>query len=441
MLRRCLTRALALTLTASLLWTAVALADTATVDGDTATAAVENTVDLGTVAGGAVLTPTSRFLLTCTGKEHPDQGQTVNFTFALAQSTVPAGSSLTATNGSIGPIPASWPDDATGGGSTNCAGTPQTLASGDGGAGSDSTVTITAPMDPGSYTYIVRWNMSLSPTGNGDPQALVSNHTTVTYQLTVSGGSSNTAPVISAATFGSTSIGCNTGTSIAVSFTDDPSSTSWTYSVDWENDGTFDDVDLVTGLSSPGTFSTSSHTYPLPGSYTAAVKVTDNQGLESTTFLTTNSLTVNQTYEVAFLKPVDGMVMGQSPEIVNSGKLGRVWPVKVSLFDNCGDTGWVNDPAAPPTISLLNSGIGNNVLTDSLEQYSAGSSNTGLYFRWTSDASFAAGGYWIFNLDSANPPGGWALEKGSVYRVDVFVGSTRATGSTATSQFAKIKPV
>ena len=170
------------TLIATAALAVVAYADTITPDGDTITPGDQSSVNLGTVAPGAVLTPSTSFRLTCTGKQHPDQGQTISLTFNLGSSTVPAGS-LSATNPTVGAIPASWPDDTTGGGSTNCSSPAQTL--GDNG---DSTVTITAPSGAGTYVYVVVWGFGLSPSDpdpGGDSSALVGNSTNVTYTLTV----------------------------------------------------------------------------------------------------------------------------------------------------------------------------------------------------------------------------------------------------------------
>jgi hypothetical protein len=171
------------TLFAAVVLVAVAAADTITPDGDTLTANDQSNVSLGTVAPGAVLTPSASFRLTCTGKQHPDENQTVSLTFSLGGSTVPAGGNLAATNASVGPIPASWPNDTTGGGSTNCSSTAETKE--DNG---NSTVTITAPATPGDYTYVVVWNFGLSPAdpdSGGDASALVGSSTNVTYTLTV----------------------------------------------------------------------------------------------------------------------------------------------------------------------------------------------------------------------------------------------------------------
>lgn len=73
---------------------AFAYADTVEEDGDNVLASDQSSVDLGTVAAGATLTPYASFRLACASKNHVESGQTVNLTFTLAGSTVPAGGSL-----------------------------------------------------------------------------------------------------------------------------------------------------------------------------------------------------------------------------------------------------------------------------------------------------------------------------------------------------------
>jgi hypothetical protein len=201
-----------------------AYADTITTDGDIVTAGEQSTVNLGTVAPGATLTPKTSFTLNCTGKNHPDQGQTINLTYSSGSSTIPAGS-LSATNTAIGPIPAAWPDDTSGGGSTNC---PSPLTMPDNG---DSTVTITAPTTPGNYSYAVVWSFALTPSGFGDPAAIVGSSTGVTYTLTVA-IPSDTAP--SANSFspadGATDVGVNS--TIAVGFSESVSASSSAFTLE-----------------------------------------------------------------------------------------------------------------------------------------------------------------------------------------------------------------
>jgi hypothetical protein len=95
--------------------------------------------------------------------------------------TVPSGGSISATDGSIGPIPGSWPSDGMG-----CS-SPAPLT------GTPSQVTITGPpTEGGPYDYTVFFDRSLSPAGSGDGSAFTG-LTAVTFALTVAG---NTPPVL-----------------------------------------------------------------------------------------------------------------------------------------------------------------------------------------------------------------------------------------------------
>jgi hypothetical protein len=160
---------------ASLLAT-VALADTVNPDGDILAAGDQSSVNLSATKG-ATLTPKTSFTLVCAGgNNHVDNGQTANLAFAPVGpggSSVPAvaGASLSAANASIGAIPAAWADDG-----TNCSGAT-TTSLGDNG---DATVTIGAPtVLGGPFAYGVRWNVSLSPAGVNDGQAVNPNQTQV----------------------------------------------------------------------------------------------------------------------------------------------------------------------------------------------------------------------------------------------------------------------
>jgi hypothetical protein len=169
---------------------AISWADVVVPDGDVVSVGDQSTVNLGNVSPGATLTPKTSFKLVCDSKNHVDLGQTLTLSYSSSSSTIPGGS-MTATNASIGPIPASWPDDSSGSGTTNCP-SPSPTPLGDNG---DSTVTITAPTAPGTYTFIPRWTFSLSPTGSGDSSAVQGSGTTVSYTLTVV---ANAAPTVSA---------------------------------------------------------------------------------------------------------------------------------------------------------------------------------------------------------------------------------------------------
>lgn len=153
-------------------------ADVINPDGDTVAPANQGTVNLGNVSPGASLSPAASFQLACSNNKHVDSGQTANLSYDAGASTVPAGGSLNATSASIGAIPVAWPDDATG--SPNCGSTPPTPLDDNG----NSTVSITAPMVPGPYTYVVAYSTQLSPAGSNDP-ASVTGAVVLTYNLTV----------------------------------------------------------------------------------------------------------------------------------------------------------------------------------------------------------------------------------------------------------------
>ncbi len=160
----------------------VAFADTVTPDGDTVTSGVQSTVSLGTVSPGQVLTPQVSFILTCDSNKHVDSSQSVSLSQGPGTSA-PAGGSISVGGGSIGPIPASWPDDTTG--SSNCGSPVPTLSSAT--SGSNSTVTITAPITPGGpYSYVAKYAVALTPGGGSDPSSVTGAIPQVTYTLSVS---------------------------------------------------------------------------------------------------------------------------------------------------------------------------------------------------------------------------------------------------------------
>jgi len=169
----------------------VVLADTIAADADLITTGNQSSLNLGNVTPGQILTPPVSFVLVCAGKNHVDIDQSVAITFNLAGSTVPAGGALNATNASIGPIPASWPDDTTGGGSTNCPAPAPTLE--DNG---NSTVTITAPTTPGTYSYVVKYSLAFSPSGGDDSSDITGPAPVSTFTLTVDPPADSTPPVI-----------------------------------------------------------------------------------------------------------------------------------------------------------------------------------------------------------------------------------------------------
>lgn len=168
-----------------------ALADVLDWDADDQVIGDQHTINLGEVAPGDELTVSVSVRLVCAGKAHVDQGQRVSVTYRGEASTVPDDGSMSATDTTIGPIPESWPDDTTGGGSTNCPSGDLSLA-----ASEPSVVSLTAPSTPGNYEYVAKYRSSLSPSGSGDNNAITGPEVQVTIRLTVSAPSDTTPPVI-----------------------------------------------------------------------------------------------------------------------------------------------------------------------------------------------------------------------------------------------------
>jgi hypothetical protein len=199
----------------------IARADTISPDVDFVTTGPQDIINLGNVAPGAVITRYVEFTLVCSGKEHLDTNQYVEL--VVHDLTIPAGNLAAATTGYIGPVPASWPDDTSGGGSTNCGSPAETLTS---ATAQRSEVTITAPLAVGGpHDYVVTYRPSLTPTGNDDHKA-VSGNPSVTFTLTVV-ASSNTAPVIAWTANPSTADEGQTKT-YTFSITD-PDADTWTF--------------------------------------------------------------------------------------------------------------------------------------------------------------------------------------------------------------------
>lgn len=168
-----------------------AKADTVEADGDTVTAGLQTTRNLGTVAPGATTTADVSFQLQCATKKHVDDGQSVILTFNSSGSTTPVGGSLSASQANIGNVsgsdpgmPASWPEDG-----SDCPGSPLILS------GSVSTVSVTAPTASGIYTYIAKYIVELNPApGSDDSSSITGSAPSVTFTLTVAAPSDTTAP-------------------------------------------------------------------------------------------------------------------------------------------------------------------------------------------------------------------------------------------------------
>src|SRR5215210_960881 len=193
-----------------------ALADTLAADADLVQSGNQagtsgNPIDMGTVKQGGSVSKQVSFQLVCNGNFHVDEGQTVTLSNP-SSNQVPTGGSINATNATIGPIPASWPDDNTGCGTTS----PTPIED-----NSNSTVTFNAPANTGtatSYTFSVKWSntsVSLSPTTGDDGQS-VSGNTDVWFKVTVD----NTAPTVTSVTPADGATGVGIGTNVDATFSE-----------------------------------------------------------------------------------------------------------------------------------------------------------------------------------------------------------------------------
>jgi hypothetical protein len=178
---------LTLALVLAMLVTSLVVADDVVTDGDIVNTGNQPSVNLGTVAPGATLTPKVSFTLTCSGNKHVDDAQTATMTYSSSGSNAPAGGSIDdATTATIGAVSSAWPDDG-----SNCPSTPPVPLADNG----DSTVTLTAPTTPGTYTYKINYGVALSPPGGND-SASVAGSTFVQFTLTVD-APANTPPSVS----------------------------------------------------------------------------------------------------------------------------------------------------------------------------------------------------------------------------------------------------
>ena len=118
--------------------------------------------------------------------------------------------------------------------------------------------------------------------------------------------------------------------------------------------------------------------------------------------MTSGSITVTRLcFGLQYMQPID---QSTSSPIVNSGKYGRVIPVKVLL--SLAGGGALNDTALSSYGLTLQMGVNtamcaSGAAIDSLEEFAdAGQSSSGTsVFRWDPTA-----GQWIYNLDTKAPP-------------------------------------
>jgi hypothetical protein len=181
--RRPLLRAAALAAAASFFMAGIALADSVVADGDATTATVDGNRNFGIVAPGAELTADVRFVVTCTALQHIDAGQSVVLHWSGAAIVPSGGSIVSVGDATLDPVPAGWAVDGEG-----C---PDPVPSAEGGALSH--VVLLAPTSPGTVTFSITWDRSLSPVGSNDGSAFSRTPTSVSFTMTVP---ANTAPVL-----------------------------------------------------------------------------------------------------------------------------------------------------------------------------------------------------------------------------------------------------
>lgn len=179
----------------------------------------------------------------------------------------------------------------------------------------------------------------------------------------------------------------------------------------------------VNGVAATGTTAWSAADVPLDcGANSIVATVTDNAG-RTGTYSVSVTRTCNQTaYSAKFGQPLD------MNGVLNKAKLGRVVPVKVEVFT---ETGGVTEEVRTGTVALATQAVScaSGAMTDAVETYAAGSSNTGVDFRWDE-----AGDFFIYNLDTSKLPGASANK---CYSVAVTLNGTPIPGAAVQVQLTK----
>ena len=168
--------------------------------------------------------------------------------------------------------------------------------------------------------------------------------------------------------------------------------------------------------------------FPSSGSYTIHARAIDNA---TNTSNVSSTFTINR-YSLIYNSPIDGSTL--TNVIVNTGKNGRVIPVKINVYLD-----GVNQSSALVPEGLLSINVNpvtcsGSLLTDDVELYAdAGASNGNTnMFRANGDG-------WIYNLDTT----GLHLTTGQCYRLDVYLKANASAPAVriSTQQYAIFKPV
>jgi hypothetical protein len=138
-------RATVLATLAFVLSATAVFADTVPADGDFTLPGNQASVDLGARGPGETITREVSFSLVCSGTSHPADGATITVQpSALSQ---PADGTIVSTSTTIGPIPASWPDNP-----AACPSPGQPVLAGNGPV----TITLKTPTTPGiDYQFTI----------------------------------------------------------------------------------------------------------------------------------------------------------------------------------------------------------------------------------------------------------------------------------------------
>lgn len=179
----------------------------------------------------------------------------------------------------------------------------------------------------------------------------------------------------------------------------------------------------VNNVTATGTASWSAANVPLDcGANSIVATVTDNAGRTGTHSVSVTRICNQTTYSAKFSQPLD------MNGVLNKAKLGRVVPVKVEVF---AETGGVTEEIRTGTVALATQAVNctSGVMTDAVETYAAGSSNTGVNFRWDE-----AGDFFIYNLDTSKLPGASANK---CYSVAITLNGNVIPGAAVQVQLTK----
>src|SRR5436190_5757512 len=150
-------RALVVTAALTLLSIPAVSADSVAADHDVVQSGIQGTIDLGTVGAGVEVPLDMWFVLTCTGTSHVDPTQAVRVNSTLR--SFPSGGSVHVGSLTFG-LGSAWPAD----GQPCPSGLQPTV-------GGPLHMSVTAPPDPGHYTYRFTWTPMLTSSGSDDAGA------------------------------------------------------------------------------------------------------------------------------------------------------------------------------------------------------------------------------------------------------------------------------